>query len=143
MDELFAQRTIGPSSATHRPSRLNITSYSIARVSRIQVRKNREFYYHQNNLADKVPTLTEMSYSVGSLLGPILGGQLYVIFGWTQTCNIFGTVSLIFSFVYLFIILIPECRHQDKVTMAPLDLDQEHKPNEEDELEGEDSDEVF
>ena len=64
-----------------------------------------------------------MSYSVGSLLGPILGGQLFVIFDWTQTCNIFATVSLIFSFVYLFIILIPECRHQDKVAMAPLDPD--------------------
>ena len=40
-------------------------------------------------------------------------------------------------------ILIPDCRHTDKVTMAPPDLDEEQKRNEEDEWEGEESDDVL
>ena len=45
--------------------------------------------------------------------------------------------------MYLFMILIPDCRHTDKVTMAPPDLDEEQKRNEEDEWEGEESDDVL
>ena len=71
-------------------------------------------------MADKVPTLTEMAYSFGSLVGPILGGQLYDIFNWTITCDIFATVSLIFSVVYLCSIVVPGFRSKDKITFEPI-----------------------
>ena len=61
-----------------------------------------------------------MAYSFGSLVGPILGGQLYDLFNWTVTCDIFATISLIFSVVYLCSIVVPGFRSKDKITFEPI-----------------------
>ena len=92
-----------------RPSRLR-ASWQVARVSRIEFRKDRAFYYHQNNLADKVPTLTEMSYAVGSLAGPILSGELYDKYSFKHTVNTFSISAIAFALIYAFVIFSKGCR---------------------------------
>ena len=64
-----------------------------------------------------MPTLTEMSYAIGSLIGPILGGELFELTGFGTTSTVFAGVSLLFSFVYLCLVVIPECRGNRKIDM--------------------------
>jgi len=101
-----------------RPSSIR-ASWQVARVSRIEFKKDRSYYYRQNNLADKVPTLTEMAYAVGSLAGPILGGQLYDSFSFQTTVNLFALVSIAYALIYAFVIFIPACRGKQKIEIAP------------------------
>ena len=66
-----------------------------------------------------MPTLTEMAYAVGSLAGPVLGGQLYDNFSFQTTVNLFALVSMAFALIYAFVIFIPACRGKQKIDIAP------------------------
>ena len=54
-----------------------------------------------------MPTLTEMSYATGSLLGPMLGGELYDRFSFNVTADIFAISCLVFAFLYILFVLVP------------------------------------
>ena len=58
-------------------------------------------------MSDKVPTLTEMSYATGSLLGPMLGGELYDRYSFNVTADIFAISCLVFAFLYIIVVLVP------------------------------------
>ena len=61
-----------------------------------------------------------MAYATGSLVGPILGGELYDLFSFSTTTNVFAISALAFAFIYVFCSLIPECRGKEKIGFTPL-----------------------
>ena len=60
-----------------------------------------------------------MAYATGSLLGPIIGGELYDSQSFQTCTNAFAASSLVFAFLYAFVVYIPSCRGKDKVGFAP------------------------
>ena len=58
----------------------------------------------KTDITEKAPTVLEMSYAVGSLLGPIIGGGLNDLGGFTFATTVIAYLTLLFSFVFFLVI---------------------------------------
>ncbi len=57
----------------------------------------------QSNLSDKAAALNAISFSIGSVIGPPLGGGLYDALTWGQTLLVMAAISLVSGTIYLII----------------------------------------
>ena len=63
----------------------------------------------KTDIIDKAPTILEIAYSAGSLVGPIVGGGLYDIDGFTFTTLVVAALSFLFSIAFLLIMFCNDC----------------------------------
>ena len=69
--------------------------------------QDKEEIGENQELNDKASGLFNSSFAIGCLLGPIIGGLLNDNFGYRTTCDIMAFFSLIYSFIYFSIVILP------------------------------------
>ena len=63
----------------------------------------------KNNIQDKGPALSEISFAVGSLIGPVLGGGLEDANGFKAACFAMSLICCLFGLFYFIIVFGLSC----------------------------------
>eukprot|EP00347_Sterkiella_histriomuscorum_P005636 403355840 len=69
--------------------------------------QDKENIGENNELNDKASSLFNMSYAIGCLIAPILGGAFNDSYKYRTTCDIFAVSAATFAVIYFFINLLP------------------------------------
>lgn len=67
-----------------------------------------------SNLSDKAAAINAVSFSIGSVIGPPLGGGLYEACEWELTLQIMALISFVFAALYVSINLLSGCMKPSK-----------------------------
>jgi MFS family permease len=60
-----------------------------------------------SQINDKASASFNIAGSIGTIVGPILGGALDDMFGFESTCDILGCTAAVIGFIYLIIAVLP------------------------------------
>ena len=63
----------------------------------------------KNNIQDKGPALSEISFAIGSLIGPVLGGGLQDASGYKAAVYTMAVICVIFGALYFLIVIGLDC----------------------------------
>jgi MFS family permease len=58
-------------------------------------------------LNDKASAIFNSAYSLGGIIGPLVGGLLETFLGFRTTCDIMALVAVSFAFIYFFLNILP------------------------------------
>jgi len=67
-----------------------------------------------SNLSDKAAALNAVSFSIGSVIGPPLGGGLYEAWQWENTLQFMALVSFVSAAIYILINFLSRCMRSSK-----------------------------
>lgn len=79
-------------------------------LSECEIEDSVDDYSNQirGSLADKGAAAFNFSYSVGAMIGPVLGGVLCDNFGYRQTFDIVSLICILFAIAYFCTVIIPK-----------------------------------
>jgi len=68
-------------------------------------------------MTDKASALANMAFAIGSMFGPIIGGQLTDLYGYRKTCDIICISAIVAACINFLIVFVPDLiRRRPEVT---------------------------